>query len=106
LVDTAIKALPGVKHGTPAWPYLHSIRQAFPLNNAEVLGYPPGTDIDQEDSLLLHFDYQNSLLEVSITAIGTKATNLEGHFRITDFGGARQNTSVRLMHSLISLTYQ
>jgi len=81
--------------GTQAWPYLHSIRQAYGLNNAKALGYPAGTDIDQEENLLLHFDYQNSLIEVSITAITKKATTVERYFRIADFGGAKQVASVR-----------
>jgi hypothetical protein len=61
----------------------------------QTLGYPTGTNIDTEDNLLLQFDYQNSLLEVSITAITTEATSVEGHFRIADFGGTTQVASVR-----------
>lgn len=95
LLDVAIQTLPGIKDGTQAWPYLHSIRKAYQLDNAKALGYPTGTNIDPEDNLLLQFDYQNSLLEVSITAITTEATSVEGHFRIADFGGTTQVASVR-----------
>jgi hypothetical protein len=95
LLDVAIQILPGVKSGTQAWPCLHSIRKAYQLDNAKTLGYPAGTNIDLEDSLLLQFDYQNSLLQVSITDITTEATSVEGHFRIADFGGTRQVASVR-----------
>jgi hypothetical protein len=98
LLHTAIEVLPGIEEGVLFWPYLHSTRQAYDLNNAEALGYPPGTNIDQEDSLILHFDYQNSLLEVSVTEIGTRTTTLNGHFRIVNFGGVGQVASVRPYH--------
>ena len=94
-MDVAVQIQPDIKNGAMAWPYLHSTRIAYQLNNAKTLGYPVGTDIDLEDSHLLHFDYQNSLLKVSITAIGTDTTNVKRHFRIPDFGGARQIASVR-----------
>lgn len=95
LMDVAAQIQPGIKNGARAWPYLHSTRIAHQLNDAKTLGYPLGTDINLEDSHLLHFDYQNSLLQVSITTIGTDTTNVKSHFRIPDFGGARQIASVR-----------
>lgn len=95
LIDVAIQILPGMKDGTQVWPYLHSIRKACQLDSAETLGYPAGTNIDSEDSLVVQIDYRNSLFEVSITAIGTDVTTVERHFRITDFGGPRQIASVR-----------
>ena len=95
LLDIAIEILPGMNDGTQVWPYLHSIRQAYGLNTAEALGYPEGTDIDDEENLLLHFDYQNSVLKASITAITERTTNIERHFRIVDFGGPKQVASVR-----------
>lgn len=100
LLDVAIQILPGIKDGTQAWPYLHSIRKAYQLDNAKTLGYPAGTNIDLEDSLLLQFDYQNSLLEVSITAIVTEVTTMERHFQIADFGGARQIASPKKLEYL------
>lgn len=100
LLDVAIQILPGIKDGTQAWPYLHSIRKAYQLDNAKTLGYPAGTNIDREDNLLLHFDYQNSLLEVSITAITTDGTSVERHFRIADFGGTRQVASPKKLEYL------
>ncbi|PVH70826.1 hypothetical protein DL98DRAFT_597488 [Cadophora sp. DSE1049] len=90
LMDAAVHIQPGIKTSAIAWPYLHSTRMAYQLNNAKTLGYPVGTDIDLEDSHLVHFDYQNSLLKVSIAAIGTDATNVKRHFRILNFGGAGQ----------------
>lgn len=102
LGEVAARALPGMKDGGFAWPYLHSVRKANQLDNAEALGYPVGTNIDQEDSLLLHVDYQNSILEVSITSITTSITYLERSFRLGNFGGAKQNVSVSV--PLVSLS--
>lgn len=95
LIDVAIQILPGIKDGTQTWPYLHSTRKAYQFNNAKTLGYPVGNNIDQEDSLNLHFDYQNSLLEVSMTATTRESTSIEQNVRIPDFGGAEQVASVR-----------
>lgn len=95
LLDAAIQTLPGMKDGTQSWPYLHSTRIAYQLDNWETLGYPPGTNINKEDSLLLHFDYQNSLLEASITSISAEITAVESKFRIADLGGPDQISSVR-----------
>lgn len=100
LLDVAIQILPGIESGAQAWPYLHSTRKAHQLDNAKALGFPAGTNIDLEDSLLLHFDYQNSLLEVSITSIGTEITTVERHFRIIDFGGTRQVASLKELEYL------
>lgn len=100
LLDAAIQTLPGMKDGTQVWPYLHSIRKANQLDNAKTLGYPAGTNIDLEDNLLLQLDYQNSLLEVSITSITTEATAVERQFRISDFGGARQVASPKKLEYL------
>ncbi|TVY35420.1 hypothetical protein LOCC1_G008265 [Lachnellula occidentalis] len=100
LLDIAIEILPGMNDGTQVWPYLHSISRAHRLNNAKALGYPAGTNIDQEDNLLLHFDYQNSVLEASMTAITTDTTNVERDFRITDFGGAEQVASPKKLEYL------
>ncbi|TVY23259.1 hypothetical protein LHYA1_G007940 [Lachnellula hyalina] len=100
LLDIAIEILPGMNDGTQVWPYLHSIRQAYGLNTAEALGYPAGTDIDDEENLLLHFDYQNSVLKASITAITERTTNIERHFRIVDFGGPKQVASPKRLEYL------
>lgn len=94
LLDIAMEILPGINDGTQVWPYLHSLRQAYGLNNAEALGYPSGTNIDHEENLLLHLDYQNNVLEVSITSITKRTTNVERRFRVADFGGVKQIASV------------
>lgn len=102
LLDVVVQTLTGMKSGTQSWPYLHSIRKAYQLDNAKTLGYPAGTNIDLEDNLLLQLDYQNSLLEVSITAV-TEVTTVEKKFQIADFGGARQVASVRTSQSSLSM---
>ncbi|THV55233.1 hypothetical protein BGAL_0011g00120 [Botrytis galanthina] len=90
LLDVAIEILPGMKDGSQLRNYLHSMRLGYRLNTAETLGYPAGTDIDQESNLLLHFDYQDSCLEVSITDGGTTISLVEQNFKIPDFGGVGQ----------------
>lgn len=95
LLDVAIEILPGMKDGSQLRNYLHSMRLGYRLNTAEALGYPAGTDIDQESNLLLHFDYQDSCLEVSITDGGTTISLVEQKFKIPDFGGVGRIASVR-----------
>ncbi|ESZ96739.1 vitamin H transporter [Sclerotinia borealis F-4128] len=75
-------------------------RQAYGRNNAKALDYPPGTDIDSEQNLLLHFDYQNRLLEVSMNDVGTTITVVEGSFRIVGFGEAKQVASPKELENL------
>lgn len=96
LIQTAAQIQPSLKRGAFAWQYLHSIRLAHNLDNAESLRYPIGTNIDLENNHLLHFDYQNRILKVSITDVGIDTTNLVSHFLVQDFGGEGQNASVRL----------
>ncbi|RDW79830.1 hypothetical protein BP6252_04468 [Coleophoma cylindrospora] len=103
LMDGVVQIQSGIKKGA-VWPYLHSTRIAYQLNNAKTLGYPVGTDINLEDSHLLHFDYQNSLLKVSITAIGTDTTQVKRHFRIPDFGGTTQIASPKQLEYLCTRT--
>ncbi|TGO15827.1 hypothetical protein BTUL_0035g00310 [Botrytis tulipae] len=90
LLDVAIEILPGMKDGSQLRNYLHSMRLGYCLNTAEALEYPAGTDIDEESNLLLHFDYQDSCLEVSITDRGTITSLVEQKFNIPDFGGVGQ----------------
>jgi hypothetical protein len=94
-LDVAMQTLPGIKDGTYIWTHVHSTRKASQLDNARSLGYPVGTNVDLEGSLLLHFDYQSSQLEVFLTSVGTMITIVEGNFRIKDFGGVGQDASVR-----------
>ncbi|KAF7917202.1 uncharacterized protein EAE98_010307 [Botrytis deweyae] len=106
LLDVAIELLPGMKDGSQLRNYLHSMRLGYRLNTAEALGYPAGTDIDQESNLLLHFDYQDSRLEVSITDGGTKISLVEQRFKIPDFGGVGQIASLeKLEHLAARLKY-
>ncbi|TGO21191.1 hypothetical protein BPAE_0234g00030 [Botrytis paeoniae] len=100
LLDVAIELLPGMKDGSQLRHYLHSMRLGYCLNTAEALGYPAGTDIDQESNLLLHFDYQDSRLEVSITDGGTKISSVEQRFKIPDFGGVGQIASPKKLEHL------
>jgi hypothetical protein len=95
LIDIAVEVLPGFNGSAHAWPLLHSVRKGCQLDTAKALSYPPGTNVDEQDSLLLHIDYQNSLLEVTINSIGVDTTHLEGQFKIRDFGGVKQVASVR-----------
>ena len=76
--------------------YLDEIRLAYGLNNAEALGYPPGSDLDYKNPLLVHFDYQKGFLEVSIMEVDEFADIRTRFFRIDDFGGSEQDASVRL----------
>ncbi|EPE33193.1 hypothetical protein GLAREA_06205 [Glarea lozoyensis ATCC 20868] len=92
-VNAAIQTLPGIEDGTFMWPHIHSARKASQLDNAKSLGYPIGTNVDRKGSLLLHFDYQSSQLEVSIASVGVMITIVEGSFRIRDFGGMEQDAS-------------
>ncbi|TGO90571.1 hypothetical protein BPOR_0059g00140 [Botrytis porri] len=102
LLDVAIEILPGMKDGSQLRHYLHSMRLAYRLNTAEALGYPAGTDINQESNLLLHFGYQDSCLEVSMTDGGTITSLVEQRFEIPDFGGVGQIASLEKLEHLAS----
>ncbi|PQE17896.1 vitamin H transporter protein [Rutstroemia sp. NJR-2017a BBW] len=75
LIDAAREVLPGIEDITQFQKYLHSIRQAYKLNTAEALGYPAGTKINHQSSMLLYIDYQDSLLDVTATDIGQDITS-------------------------------
>ncbi|PQE05075.1 vitamin H transporter protein [Rutstroemia sp. NJR-2017a BVV2] len=93
LFEAATEVLPGMKDITQFWMYFHSIRQAYKLNTAEALGYPAGTNIDHQDSMLLHIDYQDSLLDVAATDILGDFTGVTSSFQIFDFGNGKQAAS-------------
>lgn len=95
LLDTVARLQPSLEHGAHAWRYFHNTRLAHNLNNAASLGYPPGTDIEDEANYLLNFDYQDSILLVAITTISVHMTLELKRFRLPDFGGNAQNASVR-----------
>ncbi|CZT46970.1 uncharacterized protein RSE6_07485 [Rhynchosporium secalis] len=92
LQEVAARLVPDLAKSIVVW----SVRKGYRLDTATALGYSKETDIDQEDSLLLHFDYQNTLLEVSITIIGTNVTSREGYFQVADYGGPTQLASIRI----------
>jgi hypothetical protein len=76
-------------------PYLNCVRLAYSLNTPEALGYAPGADLDDYNSLLLHFDYHKEFLEVSIMAVTKYCDLRERLFRVDDFGGSEYMASVR-----------
>lgn len=96
LVDAISQMQPSLEHGSWARSYFHNTRLAYGIDTAESLGYPPGADIGDEVNLLLHFDYQSSVLLVAITEITVDITLVLDEFRISDFRGDQQNASVRL----------
>ncbi|CZS95317.1 hypothetical protein WAI453_011300 [Rhynchosporium graminicola] len=96
LQEVAARLVPDLAKSIVVWSYLQSVRKGYRLDTATALGYSKETDIDQEDSLLLHFDYQNTLLEVSFTIIGTNVIIREGYFQVADYGGPTQLASIRV----------
>ncbi|KAF4635877.1 hypothetical protein G7Y89_g2213 [Cudoniella acicularis] len=92
LTHTAIQEFPGIKDVMQLSPYLNCIRLAYGLNTPEALGYPLGSDLDDYNSLLLHFEYQE-YLEVSVMAVTEYANIREEFFRIDDFGGGEMVAS-------------
>jgi hypothetical protein len=92
---TAIKVYPEIIDVMQVSPYLNCVRLAYGLNTAEALRYPPGTDIEETNNLLLHFDYQNEFLEVSIMDVTVDVDLRVRFFRIDGFGGSERRVSVR-----------
>ncbi|PQE30190.1 vitamin H transporter protein [Rutstroemia sp. NJR-2017a WRK4] len=93
LIDAAREVLPGIEDITQFWKYLHSIRQAYKLKNAEALEYPAGTNTNIQDSMGLHIDYQHGLLDVTATDIVQDFTYSSSSFQIVDFGNGKQAAS-------------
>lgn len=60
---------------------------AYGMSTSEALGYGPGLDLDDYNSLLIHVDYQKDLLEISIMSVTQYVTNRERVLRIFKFGG-------------------
>lgn len=69
IAHVALKVYPSIKHVLQVGPYLNCIRLGYGLNTPEALGYSAGDDLDDYNSLLLHFDCQEEYLEVSIMAV-------------------------------------
>jgi len=92
---TAIKAYPEIKDVMQVVPYLNCVRLAYGLNTPEALGYAPGADLDDYNSLLLHFDYHKEFLEVSIMAVTKYCDLRERLFRVDAFGSGEYMASVR-----------
>jgi hypothetical protein len=75
--------------------YLDNIRLPYGLNTAEALGDASGADLDDYNSLLLHFDLQKSFLDASIMAVTEFADIRNRKFLIDGFGGCENIASVR-----------
>ncbi|KAL2063536.1 hypothetical protein VTL71DRAFT_5341 [Oculimacula yallundae] len=100
LLDFAGQILPSLDGNIVPTSYFHNIRKGYQLNTAESLGYPPGTDIDKEDNLLLHIDYQNGLLEVVSSDVRKDTTNIQSYLRMFDYGGPSQIASPKDLEEL------
>ena len=95
LAHTAIKVYPEIKDVMQVGPYLNYVRLAYGLNTAEALGYAAGAELDDHNSLLLHYEYQKEFLEVSIMAVTEYVDLRERIFRIDGYGGSENIATVR-----------
>lgn len=95
IAHNAIKESPEFKDILQVDGCLDSIRHAYGLNNAAALGYPPDTDLDDVMPLLIIFDYQDDILEVSIVEVAEVMIIRHRLFRMDGFRGDGQKSSVR-----------
>ncbi|KUJ21735.1 uncharacterized protein LY89DRAFT_778119 [Mollisia scopiformis] len=87
LARTVYREYPMVKNSAQLKSYLYCASLAYGLNTSEALGYDPGFDIEDSNSLLIYFDYQTEFLEVSIVGVAKYYHVRERWFRIEGFGG-------------------
>lgn len=94
LIDTTARMQPHVTDHIFAWSYLRVIETGLKLNDAISLDYPPGTDIDEENAHILHIDYQDTAIRVSMTSVGKQTLSEVCTFRVGNFGDRKQGASV------------
>ncbi|CZS98935.1 uncharacterized protein RAG0_07479 [Rhynchosporium agropyri] len=87
IMKYANKVLSSLNDNVIPLPYYSGILKGYQLHDADALGYPVGTDLDKEDTLVLQIDCEDSMLDVVSNDIGRKTTTAESHFRIVDYGG-------------------
>ena len=94
LAWTAINAYPGLKDVLQVGPYLDYIRYAYGLNKFEPLGVANEEESYDYIYLLLHIDYQQQYIEVSIVEFGGSYCVRDRFSRVDNFGGNTMSSSV------------
>lgn len=90
----AIEEYPEITNTLQVQSYHECTRRAYNLYELEALGYAPGTNLENESTLIVQVQYEREFLEVAIMEVDLFVNFRNRWFGIKDFGSGGKTSNV------------